>query len=386
MLGALPFLLVVFGTPVAVLALVPANLAWQRFMRGRDAPLSRLYLKQGDAEALAPRLRSAWIGSTVAIAVGTVAALAALAAGFLGVDGRLVAVAGPAGATLGLLVLLVQPARGRPDAPAVSATRTERRLGASVWGVAASLLFVVIAAGVVSVPDPPTSHLRAFPRASLIDWSYSFDGIPKDFEYTPNGVTVPWPGWYYGLPILAAATVLVGAYALIRLAVSRRYADAEGEDAVGVSRLLVTTVATCLAASGLTAALGFLLTMAGDVLVSVSAFAKPQLPNAGMLKPMGHTQPEYGLGLVGLYSWVALVPAALILFWIAVFAARDLRSGSDAARHVLRAAAPGPGAGPTLGSEPWRTRATNRRRAPHRGCPRRVAGLRRVGAAEPPRC
>ena len=29
--------------------------------------------------------------------------------------------------------------------------------------------------------------IRDSPQASLTQWSYSYDGFPKDFEWTPNG-------------------------------------------------------------------------------------------------------------------------------------------------------------------------------------------------------
>lgn len=331
MLGTLPFLLVVFGTPLAVLTIIPASVVWNRLSHGRGTALSVLYLTQADAAALEPRLASAFRRGVLSLGIAAVGFGVLLGAAFVGVDDRWIAAAGPLIAAVAALALVDRPGGDtrRLDEPGLRA----ERLGTwAVLGLAGLLVIGVLAAGVVSVPDTPTDHFRAYPRASLIDWFYSFDGIPKDFEYTAHGVTVPWPGWYYGGPVLGAvALALAGFYLVSRWGAPGLEPSAPADRA----RFLRWTIAGALTAAGLCASLTFVATMAGDVLTSVSVFAKPQPPNAGVLKPVGHSEPEYVLGSLALYSWVLLVPLALALVWVAVFAVRDLRAGLLAARMLI---------------------------------------------------
>ncbi len=346
MLAALPFLVLVFGTPFAVLAVVPATLAWNRLYRGRGRALSALYLPAPAASAIAPRLRDARRAAVVALVVALLGSVGALVLAFSEfADPRLVAVAGPVVAGLALLVLLVWPLRRPVDARApagfVPLSRPERRgmaLPASLAGLLAS---VVVAAGVVSVPDPPSPHYRAFPRASVTEWWYSYDGFPKDVEYTLHGVTAPWPGWWYGVGVLAATGAVLAAALAVLLRVHRLPAagEAAGEADDSV-RMLLGTVAVALASAGLLVCLAFVLTMIGDVLTAVSLFPKPKLDPYGMLKQSGHEQPLYAIGLVAQWSWLALGLLALAAGWVAVFAARELAAGGDAVRRVL---AGGPG-------------------------------------------
>lgn len=338
LLPSVPFLALVFGTPVVVLALLPAHLLWQRLTRAHRHQLSRLYLSSRDAAQLAPRAASAARACATALAVGgLVGTVLALWPGNE-TDTRTAAVAGPVGAAVALVILGSWPA-GR-------ASRTGRhplelRVLGGVGALAGVVALVAVVCGLVSVPSTPSGRFTAFPRPSLIEWYYSFDGVPKDFEWTAHGVTEPWPGWFYGIPVLAGTVGLL-ALAVVCLTRLRRWdfaasdADAPASDSAGdgVLRRLIAVV-TAITAMGLIGGLIFEGAMAGEVLRSVSLFPKPQLPGAGVIKPYGHTQPEYALGLLGSYCWIVLAPAAVVLGWIAVFAVRDLRAAASAARAVM---------------------------------------------------
>lgn len=342
MLPSLPFLLVVFGTPYAVLAIVPAGLLWGRLYRGRGRSLSALYLTPEGAGSIGARLRAAHHGSVAALIVSLGLALSGLVYAFTGFpDGRVAAVAGPVVAVGGLLVLLVWPLPTPADAAApagpVPLSRPERRAMAGVAALAGLLGVIVVAAGVVSVPDPPSPHYRAFPQASVVDWWYTYDGFPQDIEYTLHGVTAPWPGWWYGVPLLAAVGLLAATAWTVLLRVHRLpAAGASARDPDDAVRMLLGTVAVALTAAGVLAALAFVLTMIGDVLTSVSLFPQPKIDPYGFLKPVGHTQPLYALGLLAQWSWLALGQLALASLWVGVFAAHELRAGADAARRVAR--------------------------------------------------
>lgn len=344
MLGAMPFLVVVFGTPFAVLAVIPAVLVWNRLYRGRGRALSALYLPAAGASAIGPRLWDARRAAVASLAVALVGGLIFVALAFSDADPRLIAVAGPITAAIALLVLLVCPLRRPLDAAArpgfVPLSRPERRWMALPGVVAGLLGAVVVAAGVVSVPDLPSPHYRAYPQASVVEWWYSFDGFPKDIEYTLHGVTAPWPGWWYGTGILAATAALLAVVLAVLLRVHRLPAAGpaagEADDAV---RMLLGTLAVALASGGLLTCLAFVLTMIGDVLTAVSLFPKPKLAEYGMLKPFGHTQPLYAIGLVAQWSWAVLGLLTLAAAWVGVFVARELAAGAGAVRRVLGAGA-----------------------------------------------
>lgn len=353
MLAALPLLLLVFGTPIAVLAVIPAGLLWNRLYRGRGRGLSALYLTEPGAAGIASRLRGAGRSALAALAVTTSVAVAGVVLAFAaaGADGRLAAVVGPVAALAGVLVLLAWPVPRPLDAPApegfVPLSRPERRSMTLVGALGGLLGAIVIAAGLVSVPDVPSPHYRAFPQASVVEWWYTYDGFPKDLEYTLHGVTAPWPGWWYGVPVLAAGGLLVAAALAALLRVHRLpAAAAASREADDVVRMLLGTVAVALAAAGLLTPMAFVLTMIGDVFTSISLFPKPKIDPYGMLKPVGYTQPLHAVGLVAQWSWAVLGVLALAAVWVAVFAARELAGGADAARRVLRRAGERPRAVP----------------------------------------
>lgn len=338
MLASLPLLLIVFGTPVAVLALLPADWLFRKATKGHDKDLSSLYMGAHESGEVAPRLASAARAGGASIVIVGVGCLAAVLGWALADLDRAPAAAGPLVAAAALLPLLVGlrgpgSTSGLGEQPAF-----ERRALMVLIGVASLLVVLTVAAGLVSVADPPSTRLSAYPQASLTQWSYSYDGFPKDFEWTPNGVTTPWPGWYYGLPLLGAVVAMVLVAVAVETGRRRRFAHSGSSPAMDAASRLVFLLATSIAGIGLCAALTFVLTMGGDVLSSISLFAKPQLAMPGMIKPYGHTMPEFAFGQVGLYSWVVLVPVCLALFWMSVFALRGLAKGRDAAR---RAAASG---------------------------------------------
>lgn len=87
-----------------------------------------------------------------------------------------------------------------------------------------------------------------------------------------SSTATPYPGWFYGLPVLLAAAVLavVAAAALARVAASARPTDPTLRDADQVMRMLITRVIVKLTTGTFTVYLGGLMFLGGRAMLSAS--------------------------------------------------------------------------------------------------------------------
>lgn len=333
-------LVLLFGTPLVVVAALPASLLLGRLMRSRTASLSRLYLSPDAAANMLGRLRLAARTCTGALILGALVLAALLFVPLEYRDRRMAPVIVPIACCVAMFVALVGLLASRRSEGGVPSSRPERTLLTALLVPAGAVLVGILAAGLVSVPDPPSVHFMAFPSPSITNWQYDPSGRVTDVEYSMHGVTAPWPGWYFGLPLLACLVPLVAA-AAVGVYLVRRWTpkppDAAATD--DTTRMLVSVVLACVAGIGCLVGLGFVLTMGGPVLIAVSLEPQPlgDLPPSS--RAFTHQTPLYAAGLAAQFSWLALIPAALILSWLAVLATRELHEGAKAARRVLEAPA-----------------------------------------------
>lgn len=88
--------------------------------------------------------------------------------------------------------------------------RTARAHGPAWAFVLPALLGALLAAavllfGAVSTPDE-TGRRRQFPRVGISAWTTDDAGFVTELHYG-TGAAGPFPGWYYGLPVLAVAAL-----------------------------------------------------------------------------------------------------------------------------------------------------------------------------------
>lgn len=139
--------------------------------------------------------------------------------------------------------------------------------------------------------------------------------ISHDYGRGASGAG-PFPGFFYGVPLLTAIAVLacVTALALVRIASAPRPSDESLREADATIRLLAIRVAMKSATSALVFTLGIVLLLAGSathrVATGVQAWVGSvdvSIPRDGMLITLGII--EFGSGVI------ALVTGAALLLW-----------------------------------------------------------------------
>ena len=141
------------------------------------------------------------------------------------------------------------------------------------------------------------------------------DGRTISHAYDRGGNSAgPFPGFFYGVPVLAAIAVLacVAVIALVRIASAARPSDETLREADAAVRLLAIRVVMKSATSALAVTLGIILLLAGSstqkVAGGLTGFAGSvdvSIPPDGALVALGMI--ELGLGVIALVAGVAFL-------------------------------------------------------------------------------
>ncbi|MFT3945014.1 MAG: hypothetical protein QM705_14495 [Ancrocorticia sp.] len=218
---------VVMLSMVFLPVLLPLTLAW---VIGRGHPRPTMPPNLGPHAQKA--LRAARTRVLVAVAIFLLAP-AVFAGARLGIPmmssefGRMLLVMPFAATSIGILAYVVYPIRGTDSLPQQSASLAPRTwrdsltLGAVAGWIAAavSLVVAIVGFGVTSSPDG-AGRYRMY--TAVIHY--------PDFDTTST--TSPYPGWYYTVPVLVAAAVLV----LVTWFALRRTSLAPSLPGVGLER------------------------------------------------------------------------------------------------------------------------------------------------------
>lgn len=338
-------LLALAAIPVAILALAVAASTWP-FVAPAKPPLADLVQDAADPDAERPRMHSltqgllaAWVAFGLALALTVVAS--ALGGSFP-LNLPVLALAPWVGFGCALGVLSVWPLRPADHAPSSVGRRIQLVSALPPWlklalGFATSVLAgTLLATGLTGVVDPDTGEHMALPVPSVMDWRTLGDQV-IDVVYTDYGITVPWPGWSWGLPTLVG----MGVCAALLTAVAAQLTRSRGplasalHDVDVATRRHVAAFVGLLAAAAVAASLCGTLLMVGMVLRQISGVPTPAIDGVYSRQVLAYAEPLGTLSQV--ISWLgwALGASALVIPWWAGMVIRELRRAERAARTVF---------------------------------------------------
>lgn len=331
--------------PVAILALAVAASTWP-YLAPAGPWLADLVHDAADPDAERPRMHSlaggllaAWIAFGVGLALTVVAS--ALGGAFpLNLPVLALAPWVALACALGVLsVWRLRPADHAPTTPRkriqlVNALQPWLRLGI---GFGASILVgTLLATGLTGTVDPNTGEHLALPVPSVMDWRTLGDQV-IDVEYTEYGITVPWPGWSWGLPTFAGMALCAALLTSViaQLTRSRGPLASSLHDVDASTRRHVAHFIGLLVAAAVAASLSGTLHMVGIVLRQISGVPMPAIDGVYSRQDLAYTQP---LGTLSLgISWLGwgLAALALVIPWWAGMVIREVRRAERAARTVF---------------------------------------------------
>lgn len=276
-----------------------------------------------EAHAAQAMFRAEARAATVAVvtAVGVIAIMLVLGRLWVKGYGLPYALAGTIAAVVGLLVLGLQPRPAWPsDRRGVTAAELVPRSATSfaakwvfVLPLAASLALLtgLVVTGLYSATDANGLH-RILEYRSLSGWGVE-DGEVVDIQYNVSAAG-PFPGWYYGLPLMICTLLLIGVVymALLRTAETPRPATT-GPFAVDTQ---LRAMKTRLIMSASTALFGF--QIAGLAAITGNIFRLANLetiPTADMSTTAGTVpiEPGHTLSLVLILFAVVIAIASVVL-------------------------------------------------------------------------
>jgi hypothetical protein len=245
-----------------------------------------------------------------------------------------ISLAGAVGAVAGLFAYAVYPRKlwtSDPSAGAVADLAPRRPTSfARHWvfvlpTVAAIILTVgLLLTGLYSAPDENGLH-RVFQRRSLAGWGVK-NGQVIDIQYNLSS-TGPFPGWYYGVPLMICTVLMVLAvyWSLRRTAAAPRPQSAELFRADTALREMRTTFIMAASSSALAFQIAGLSAITGNVLRSAHYDA---VPTVDLMAPAGLTpvEPGHTLALILLLSSLPLAVVAFALLAKAIAASAGMRS------------------------------------------------------------
>ena len=260
-----------------------------------------------------------------------------------------ISLAGSVGAVVGLVAHAAYPRKlwaSDPSAGAVADLTPRRPMSfARQWvfvlpAVAASILALgLLLTGLYSATDENGLH-RVFQRRSLVGWGVE-NGQVIDVQYNLSS-TGPFPGWYYGVPIMICSVLMVLAvyWSLSRTAAAPRPPSAELFRADTALREMRTTFIMSASSSALAFQIAGLSAVTGNVLRSAHYDA---IPTVDLLAPpagMTPVEPGHTLALTLLLSALPLAVIAATLLAKAIAASADMRSFARSSLHPLQEPAP----------------------------------------------
>jgi hypothetical protein len=257
------------------------------------------------------------------------------------------AVAGGVGAVAGLTVYNLYPraAWSSPKGERFIAELTPRRPTsfAGQWvfilplATAIALIVMLIITGVYSSTDENGLH-RNYQRRGLSGWGVE-DGQVVDVQYN-LGSTGPFPGWYYGVPIMISAILLIVVvyWSLRRIAAAARPAASDLFGTDTTLRSLRTVFVMTASSAALAFQVAGLLAITGNVLAS--SYVDP-IPTADLMATPATVpiEPGHTLALIAILSALIIAVTAVVLLIKALVVIMDLWSvGKTAHRsHVTPA-------------------------------------------------
>lgn len=247
------------------------------------------------------------------------------------------ALAGSVGAIVGLAVFSLVP---RPAWPRAEGYRSAELVPREAWSFGRQWAFVVplveagvlvlglVAAGAASSVDERGLH-RVYATTGVAGWGIE-GGRVVDVQAGVHQAG-PFPGWYYGVPLILATLLLVGAvyWSLRRVALAPRPAGAE---LFGIDTEL-RTLRTRFVMAASSAALGIqvagLSLMTGIVLRSAHTDPVPT-PDIDGATEFVSQQPGHSIGVVLIFAGLGLAVAAFVLLFAAIGAVRDAAHAAPA--------------------------------------------------------
>ena len=345
--GAL--IVLALAIPVGALSLAVAAATW-RFVAPPGRALVSLVHDLGEPDTERDRmryLRRMFTAAFVAFTAGFWAfALASVNEDLLAPSLPVYAPAGVFGLACALLVFLLwpQPAsrpgtRGVPAASGVAIRASELPPGwlrAALVVGAPTLVLGLTLCGLVGVKDPGTGRHLALGVPSVMSWRTLADGTASVI-YSPGGLTMPWPGWDWALPVIGGslACAALGVSAVSNL--TRQggpLASGDPQVAAATGRR-VLTFGGLLVLAALAVTLGPSLVLVGNALQSVSLIPQPSPDGLNANQVAGWSEPLHTIAVGFTWIGLGLWASALVTSWWCITLIRELGSAERAARTTF---------------------------------------------------
>ncbi len=300
---------------------------------------------RGTATAILRREAGAAIGALV-IGLAAGAVVFGIGAWWPQAYGLPYGLAGGVGAIVGLAAFTLLPRRSWPvtgNAPVVAELSPRGPTSfARQWvfvlpaASAAALVVGLLVAGLASATDDNGLY-RMFQRRSLGGWGVE-DGRVVDVQYVLSS-SGPFPGWYYGVPVMICTVLLVATvyWSLHRIARAPRPATADLFAVDTALRALRTRFVMTASSAALAFQVAGLALITGSVLRSAYQDSVPT-PDVNAVPATVPVEPGSTLGLVLILSALVIAVVAVVLLARAIGIVAELwAAGSEAgARFDLR--------------------------------------------------
>jgi hypothetical protein len=197
--------------------------------------------------------------------------------------------------------------------------------------ISVAFMLGLVVTGLYSVTDEHGLH-RLYQSRSLSGWGVE-GGEIIDAQYTLS-LQGPFPGWYYGIPLIvvSVALVLTVYWSLRRVATMARPVSPVLFDADTTLRSLQTAFIMAASSAVLTFQLAGLLAVSGNVLRRSSLSFVPTADLASMPETVA-AEPEHTLALVAIFSALVIVVIAIVLLVKSLIVIFDLWSIQSKARR-----------------------------------------------------
>lgn len=226
-----------------------------------------------------------------------------------GMVGLPIALTAGLSASAGLLLFSALPTARIPSSTTSSAALTprrpwsfaRRRAFAVPLGIATAYLAFLIATGLASSPD----EQGRYRNISLVDPTFS-------------GAASPFPGWFYGIPLMVVTLVLAGTalLALQRISKTRSLPDPRMAQLDRRWREISTQVVLRLATGALLGYFGGTAVVAGQTMINL----------AWKFDGVSHSQPLLALGITSAAVGAALALTGTVLLLLAAKSALTIRT------------------------------------------------------------
>lgn len=193
-----------------------------------------------------------------------------------------------------------------------------------------SLIVGLVLTGLYSSTDGNGLH-RIYQRRSLSGWGIE-NGQVVDVQYNLSS-TGPFPGWYYGVPVILSAVLLIVVvyWSLRSIAATARPTSPKLFDADTALRSLRTVFVMATSSAALAAQVAGLLAITGNVLRASHMDSVPTADTFAV-PDMVAVEPGHTLALIMILSALVIAVTAVVLLIKALTVIADLRSIEKAIR------------------------------------------------------